>query len=67
MTLLTLGLRAVWDWVVNAKPQLLYPQKRASIPIVQKARLASQVVKSGTEHRASSIGVRAPDRSSRNE
>jgi len=35
------NLGAVWGWVVNATPRLLYPWERDPVPIVQEAGWAS--------------------------
>jgi hypothetical protein len=38
--LLIFNLSARWRWVVNAALRHLYPQKRAPVPILEKARWA---------------------------
>jgi len=40
IALLILNLVARWRWVVNATPLPLLPQKRAPVPLVQKASWA---------------------------
>jgi hypothetical protein len=61
-----LNLGAIWRWVVNATPPLLYPRERAPVPTVQEVGRAPGPAWTGAENLAPT-GIRSPNRPIRSE